>query len=192
MLDGLGDGILPMVVFLEKVRCQNKSGKWITMGLIHFDNFHSKTTSFGPIDPVQVFFNHLDFSKRIKIVIYFYSIHSERVTSKAKQLRSGTMIFFNYIWDALDKRGNHIQDFRKTRTLEGHGKSLLDAQNNQSGTKGGDWAGKRERGAQNLLDGKKNCVKIIARIEINSLDSRNFQFYPLGPHRPTSWSPGTL
>ena len=109
-----------MVVFLEKVRCQNKSGKWITMGLIHFDNFHSKTTSFGPIDPVQVFFNHLDFSKRIKIVIYFYSIHSERVTSKAKQLRSGTMIFFNYIWDALDKRGHHIQDFRKSRTLEGH------------------------------------------------------------------------
>ena len=166
-----------MVVFLEKVRCQNKSGKWITMGLIHFDNFHSKTTSFGPIDPVQVFFNHLDFSKRIKIVIYFYSIHSERVTSKAKQLRSGTMIFFNYIWDALDKRGNDIQDFWKSRTLEGHGESLLDAQNNQSGTKGGDWAGKRERGAQNLLGGKKNCVKIIARIEINSLDSRNFQFF---------------
>ena len=181
-----------MVVFLEKVRCQNKSGKWITMGLIHFDNFHSKTTSFGPIDPVQVFFNHLDFSKRIKIVIYFYSIHSERVTSKAKQLRSGTMIFFNYIWDALDKRGNDIQDFWKSRTLEGHGESLLDAQNNQSGTKGGDWAGKRERGAQICWVAKKIVSKSSQELKLTPWIPKPFNFLSLGPRRPTSWSPMTL
>ena len=200
MLDGLGDGILPMVVFLEKVRCQNKSGKWITMGLIHFDNFHSKTTSFGPIDPVQVFFNHLDFSKRIKIVIYFYSIHSERVTSKAKQLRSGTMIFFNYIWDALDKRGHHIQDFRKSRTLEGHEGRVY-------------WMHKTtrverkkeielERGKEEhkiCWMAKKNVSKssqelkltpwILETFNFTPLDPIGLPLDPLGPCRPTPWPP---
>ena len=100
------------------------------------------------------------------------------------------------------ERTSHARFSNEQDTWRAQGESLLDAQNNQSGTKGGDWAGKRERGAQNLLSGKKNKSKISQELKLTPWIPETFNFTPLdpvglpleplGPCRPTPWPPGIL